>query len=60
MFKSGKNWIEGRTRMEQNYWKEHAKFINNLCKEKKIRLGGSASDYKKIFLMVMFDSKDEV
>ena len=56
-FKKGKNFVEGKTNLEQPFWNEHVSFVEKLYNEGKLKLGGPTSDYE--FIYILFAAEDE-
>jgi uncharacterized protein YciI len=52
----GEGWVEGKSRIEQPGWTQHADFMNNLAASGFVVLGGPISDTEALLLI---DSPDK-
>ena len=59
-FKPGPSWAPGKTSREQQYWSEHAIFMDKLFEEGVVIMGGPYTDYSKIMLIVEANDESEI
>ncbi len=56
-FAPGSAWIAGKTSREQQFWTEHAAFMDALFENGTVIMGGPFADYSSI--MVVLEASDE-
>ena len=56
----GPAWDDSRPLREQEGWKEHARFMDELAREGFIKLGGPLEDGERVLLICKARDEDEV
>ncbi len=55
----GPAWIGSRPMRQQQHWKDHASFMNNLAEEGFVILGGPLGDSERRFLLIFNADSEE-
>jgi uncharacterized protein YciI len=56
----GKSWDKNKPMSQQEEWKEHAEFMNNLAENDFIILGGPFKTSEDVLLIVRADNEEDI